>query len=190
MYVDRRDDEILLPAAQGCHHCPDHAWQDALQPLRIYSCRSQGRAEWEAGPSRRQRPCTQAEAHAGGRAAQSGDALAQTRALADTLAADKDGKFAQSKFLQFLSKMSRGEIILEGNEVHLRHPGGVLCSCHRAAAWKAAISHHAAPARASAVQLLPVLQCQCCSARAAENSKYCSIVACVQGTWNSLYALL
>ncbi len=60
----------------------------------------------------------QAEARAGGRAeVAGGDALAQTRALADTLAGDKDGRFAQSKFLQFISKMSRGEIILEGNEV-------------------------------------------------------------------------
>ena len=61
---------------------------------------------------------SQAEARAGGRAeVAGGDALAQTRALADTLASDKDGRFAQSKFLQFISKMSRGEIILEGNEV-------------------------------------------------------------------------
>ncbi len=58
----------------------------------------------------------QAEARAGGRAEASGDALAQTRALAATLAADKDGKFANSRFLQFVSKMSRGEIVLENNE--------------------------------------------------------------------------
>ena len=59
----------------------------------------------------------QAEAQAGGRADSSAKALDQTRALADTLASDKDGKFANSKFLQFVSKMSRGEIILEDNEV-------------------------------------------------------------------------
>jgi peroxin-5 len=51
----------------------------------------------------------------------SAKALEQTKALADTLAADKDGRFANSKFLQFISKMSRGEIILEGNEVCLSH---------------------------------------------------------------------
>ena len=60
---------------------------------------------------------SQAEARAGARAQNSGNALEQTKALADTLASDKDGKFANSKFLQFISKMSRGEIILEGNEV-------------------------------------------------------------------------
>lgn len=59
----------------------------------------------------------QAEAQAGGRLENSAKALEQTKALADTLASDKDGKFANSKFLQFLSKMSRGEIILEGNKV-------------------------------------------------------------------------
>lgn len=51
----------------------------------------------------------------------SAKALEQTKALADTLASDKDGRFANSKFLQFISKMSRGEIILEGNEVCLHH---------------------------------------------------------------------
>lgn len=51
----------------------------------------------------------------------SAKALEQTRALADTLASDKDGRFANSKFLQFISKMSRGEIILEGNEVFPHH---------------------------------------------------------------------
>ena len=66
----------------------------------------------------------QAEARAGARAEQSGDALEQTKALADTLASDKDGKFANSRFLQFISKMSRGEIILEGNEVG---PGEHMC---------------------------------------------------------------
>ena len=66
----------------------------------------------------------QAEARAGARAQTSGGALEQTKALADTLASDKDGKFANSKFLQFISKMSRGEIILEGNEVR---PAWVCC---------------------------------------------------------------
>ena len=60
--------------------------------------------------------CDQAEARAGGRVEASSDALEHTRALAATLAADKDGKFANSRFLQFVSKMSRGEIVLEGNE--------------------------------------------------------------------------
>ena len=65
----------------------------------------------------------------------SAKALEQTRALADTLASDKDGKFANSKFLQFVSKMSRGEIILEGNEVSKRpwkmtdsHTMQVICA--------------------------------------------------------------
>ncbi|CAL8464869.1 g4404 [Coccomyxa elongata] len=65
-----------------------------------------------------------AEARAGARAEQSGDAMEQTKALADTLASDKDGKFANSRFLHFISKMSRGEIILEGNEAKEVSPEG------------------------------------------------------------------
>ena len=44
-------------------------------------------------------------------------AMEQTKALADTLSKDADPKFQNSKFLQFVSKMSRGEIILEDNQV-------------------------------------------------------------------------
>ena len=43
--------------------------------------------------------------------------MADTKRLAETLAASKDPKFKNSKFLQFVSKMSRGEIILEDNQV-------------------------------------------------------------------------
>jgi peroxin-5 len=44
-------------------------------------------------------------------------ALEHTRKLADTLSAETDPKFKHSKFLQFVSKMSRGEIIVDGNAV-------------------------------------------------------------------------
>ena len=47
----------------------------------------------------------------------SADVLEQTRALRDTLQASQDPKFRKSKFLQFVSKMSRGEIVLEDNQV-------------------------------------------------------------------------
>lgn len=43
--------------------------------------------------------------------------MEQTRKLMDTLASNKDPKFQNSKFLQFLSKMSQGEVILEDNQV-------------------------------------------------------------------------
>lgn len=52
------------------------------------------------------------------------DAMEQTRALAQTMAVSNDPKFKNSKFLQFVSKMSRGEIILEDNQVP------ILCSLH------------------------------------------------------------
>ncbi|GFP90610.1 peroxisome biogenesis protein 5 [Phtheirospermum japonicum] len=43
-------------------------------------------------------------------------AMEQTRMLAHTLAQNNDPKFQNSKFLQFLSKMSRGELTVEDNQ--------------------------------------------------------------------------
>uniref|UniRef100_A0A2C9VY63 Peroxisome biogenesis protein 5 n=1 Tax=Manihot esculenta TaxID=3983 RepID=A0A2C9VY63_MANES len=44
-------------------------------------------------------------------------AMEQTRMLAHTLARNNDPKFQNSKFLQFVSKMSRGELIIDDNQV-------------------------------------------------------------------------
>ncbi|XP_054797056.1 peroxisome biogenesis protein 5 isoform X2 [Prosopis cineraria] len=44
-------------------------------------------------------------------------AMEQTRLLASTLAQNSDPKFQNSKFLQFVSKMSRGELIIDDNQV-------------------------------------------------------------------------
>ncbi|XP_022940955.1 peroxisome biogenesis protein 5 [Cucurbita moschata] len=44
-------------------------------------------------------------------------AMEQTRKLANTLAENNDPKFQNSKFLQFVSKMSRGELIIDDNQV-------------------------------------------------------------------------
>ncbi|GAB2210413.1 hypothetical protein Drorol1_Dr00015679 [Drosera rotundifolia] len=44
-------------------------------------------------------------------------AMEQSRMLADTLAQNNDPKFQNSKFLQFVSKMSRGELFIEDNQV-------------------------------------------------------------------------
>ena len=43
-------------------------------------------------------------------------------ALAEALAANPDPKFQQSKFLEFLSKMNRGEIEFQGNQVDPCYP--------------------------------------------------------------------
>lgn len=57
--------------------------------------------------------------------------MRSTRALVDVLSADPDPKMRASKFLQFVSKMSKGELILEDNKVRVEN--GVLhmsvCSC-------------------------------------------------------------
>eukprot|EP01018_Ginkgo_biloba_P032694 Gb_28314 [translate_table: standard] len=44
-------------------------------------------------------------------------ALEQTRMLAHTLSQNEDPKFQNSRFLQFVSKMSRGELIVDDNQV-------------------------------------------------------------------------
>ncbi|KAK8626353.1 hypothetical protein V6N13_134002 [Hibiscus sabdariffa] len=44
-------------------------------------------------------------------------ALQQSRMLAHTLSQNGDPKFQNSKFLQFVSKMSRGELIIDDNQV-------------------------------------------------------------------------
>jgi len=45
---------------------------------------------------------------------------AATSAIVDTLSADRNPKFQQSQFLKFVSKMSRGELEVEGNQVRRR----------------------------------------------------------------------
>ncbi|KAG9448887.1 hypothetical protein H6P81_008852 [Aristolochia fimbriata] len=44
-------------------------------------------------------------------------AMEQSRMLAETLSRNNDPKFKNSKFLQFVSKMSRGELIVDDNQV-------------------------------------------------------------------------
>lgn len=44
-------------------------------------------------------------------------AMEQSRMLAQTLAQNEDPKFQNSKFLQFVSKMSRGELFIEDNQI-------------------------------------------------------------------------
>lgn len=45
---------------------------------------------------------------------------AATSAIVDTLSTDGNPKFQQSQFLKFVSKMSRGELEVEGNQVRRR----------------------------------------------------------------------
>jgi hypothetical protein len=50
-------------------------------------------------------------------AAAAADARATSARLVDVLSADADPKMQNSKFLQFLSKMSKGELMFEDNKV-------------------------------------------------------------------------
>lgn len=65
-----------------------------------------------------ERTQTGAAASISGRDAQADAGTRQdTKALAEVLSKDTNPKMKNSKFLQFISKMSRGEIILEDNQV-------------------------------------------------------------------------
>ncbi|MEW5303930.1 MAG: hypothetical protein WDW36_006575 [Sanguina aurantia] len=56
-------------------------------------------------------------AQAGAAAASASSVQDTTRAMADILSRDPDPKMRNSKFLQFISKMSRGELLLDDNKV-------------------------------------------------------------------------
>lgn len=51
-----------------------------------------------------------------------GDVLEHTRALQEAMTAERDPKFQNSKFLQFLSKMTQGDIVLEDNQAQPPSP--------------------------------------------------------------------
>lgn len=94
------------------------------------------------------------------------DVLEHTRALHDTLSADRDPKFQNSKFLQFLSKMTQGDIVLEDNQVKEVHrearspewaeefdvQPSVGGSNGLAQDWASAFEHHHAAATPSSQQ--------------------------------------
>lgn len=55
---------------------------------------------------------TSQSAHTGSKSAED-----MSKALIEQMSNDPDPKFRNSKFLQFVSKMSRGELVIQGNEV-------------------------------------------------------------------------
>lgn len=69
---------------------------------------------WAGDFSAQQQQQQQQRAASSSDAAANADAREQSRALAEALGSDP--KMRSSKFLSFVSKMSRGEIVLEGNE--------------------------------------------------------------------------
>ena len=86
-----------------------------------------GRADWAAEFSgQRQEAAGVSGRLAGG---------VQTRALVETMAANKDSKFQNSKFLQFVSKMSRGDVVFEGDAAHSRQARHARPAAPLAASW-------------------------------------------------------
>jgi peroxin-5 len=84
-------------------------------------------SEWVQGFSQEQE---EAAASRHGRTAAAADAQATSSRLVAALSADADPKMRNSKFLQFLSKMSKGELMFEDNKV-----GVALCLCVGAGGW-------------------------------------------------------
>jgi len=88
------------------HQPPGQAWADSFAAQR-----KPGEA-WAKELS-----TAQASSAAHARNVSSADALRSTRALADVLSQDANPKMRNSQFLQFVSKMSRGELMFEDNKV-------------------------------------------------------------------------
>ena len=72
--------------------------------------------EW-AAEFRQEQEAAARDARAGGVTEVQAETAAQSAKLVETLAANPDPKFQNSQFLQFMSRMSRGEIVVEGNGV-------------------------------------------------------------------------
>lgn len=89
------------------HQHNPNAWASSFE-------RQHGAGGWASEFEHEQ---TQMTSMAGGANIPSLAAMEQTRMLAHTLAQNSNPKFQNSKFLQFVSKMSRGELTIEDNQV-------------------------------------------------------------------------
>lgn len=92
VWADQFQNDEEIAASRGAGSTEDSSWADEY------------RAAAQAGTELRQK-----------QRADTGSAMEQTKKLAETLSSSTDPKFQNSKFLQFVSKMSRGELILEDN---------------------------------------------------------------------------
>ncbi|KAL4331889.1 hypothetical protein GQ457_07G012450 [Hibiscus cannabinus] len=91
------------------HHGDLDAWVNSFE-------QQHGAGGWASEFEREQAQLTSVDQMRGGNM-ESLAALQQSRMLAHTLSQNGDPKFQNSKFLQFVSKMSRGELIIDDNQV-------------------------------------------------------------------------
>ena len=107
--------KLLLSLVSGLDCCVVTLQADAQRRRWADEFSQQPENQWASEFERTQ---TGAAASISGTHAQTDAATrGDTKALADLLSNDANPKMKNSKFLQFISKMSRGEIILEDNEV-------------------------------------------------------------------------
>lgn len=93
---------------QKGHNDPD-AWADSFE-------RMHGANGWASEFEKEQTQMTSL-GQIGGPNLSNIAAMEQTRMLAHTLSQNADPKFQNSRFLQFVSKMSRGELIVDDNQI-------------------------------------------------------------------------
>ncbi|MBA0661086.1 hypothetical protein Goklo_012998, partial [Gossypium klotzschianum] len=91
------------------HHGDLEAWAHSFE-------QKHGAGGWASEFEQEQAQLTSVDQMRGGNI-ESLAAIQQTRMLAHTLSQNSDPKFQNSKFLQFVSKMSRGELIIDDNQV-------------------------------------------------------------------------
>ncbi|KAE8713745.1 Peroxisome bioproteinsis protein 5 [Hibiscus syriacus] len=91
------------------HHDGPDAWAHSFE-------QQHGAGGWASEFEQEQAQLTSADQMRGGNMGNLA-AIQQTRMLVHTLSQNSDPKFQNSKFLQFVSKMSRGELIIDDNQV-------------------------------------------------------------------------
>jgi peroxin-5 len=109
----------LYPCRQQLPHPPSTGWaaefekqQQASGPPASWAEEfTHGEGEKWAGEF--QAAAADATSALDARAADPAEAMAATRRMVEVLSADSDPKMRSSQFLQFLSKMSRGELLIE-----------------------------------------------------------------------------
>ena len=126
--VDEVGGEIAPAAADGGPDATADAWAEefnaampgggwAREFRREQDERDQGRT---AGAERAHAP-TEAQA----------ETAAHAGRIAETMSSDQNPKFQNSQFLKFMSRMSRGETVVEGNDVVEVTPGGGVAAGER-----------------------------------------------------------
>jgi hypothetical protein len=109
-------DEFAVQRQQQHHAAASGSWAEQFAQQQQQRDASPASQDWAHEFAQRQQDA-EAGRQGGSAAAAAADARATSARLVDALTADGDPKMRNSKFLQFLSKMSKGDIEFEDNKV-------------------------------------------------------------------------